>query len=753
MKLCKLFCKGKVRKKMKKISKVLTLGMGCALAASMSMAAMAAETQDNKIVIYATNDVHCGIEQTVDDDGTVETMGYAGVAAVVKSAEEIYLSENVTLIDAGDFAQGGSVGTVSQGAYIVDLMNAVGYDIATLGNHEFDYGMEVLFDDIIANSEFSYVSSNFIDVETGNSLVDAYEIVNYGDIDVAFVGLTTPETFTSSNPTNFQNEAGEYIYSFCEGNDGQDLYDNVQAAIDAALADGAEYVVAIGHMGIEDSATPWKSTDVIANTTGIDVFVDGHSHSTIYETATNEAGEEVYLVQGGTKLSSMSEIIIDKVTGEITVTEIAGYAGQDADVLALVDEINADLEELLQEVVAESAVDLTTMTADGETRAIRSAETNLGNLVADAYRSLMVADVAVTNGGGVRADILAGEITYEEIINVLPFGNEISLIEVTGEQIMQALEMGAMESPNEFGGFLQVSGMTYTINPEIPTPVVTNEYGEFVELVGENRVTDVTVGGEAIDLEKTYTLASHDYLIKSGGDGLTMFKECTIVKDSVYLDNQVLIDYIVEELGGVIGEEYANLEGEGRITIATAEATEEVEEAKWYDEAILFAQENNLIYETAIGTDNPLANADRATVFNALYVYEGSPETGECTFTDIDEESWYAVAAAWAEEIGLSNGDGDGTFQGDREISREEVAAIFVRYNEYKAVEATEEAVTIEFTDADTISAWAGDYVTSAVAQGIMQGNAEGTFAPLANLNIAELATMMMNISEVAVAE
>ncbi len=520
-----------------------------------------------QIVILHTNDVHCAIDQTVEEDGTVSAIGYAGVAAYLSEMQKEYGAGNVTLIDGGDAIQGGTIGTLSDGAYIVDIMNEVGYDIAIPGNHEFDYGMDQFLTLANSRAQYDYICCNFIDLTTGETVFDAYELVDYDGVTVAYVGISTPATFTSSTPAYFQNEAGEYIYSFCQGGEGEELYEAVQNAVDDARANGADYVVAIGHLGIVGSRDNWASEDVIANTTGIDAFIDAHSHEAYSRTAQNADGEEVVLAQTGTKLAAIGKLVIDTESGVITSELVENYSGSDAAVADFVAGIEDEFAAQLQEVVATSEVDLTVNDPETGLRRIRTGETNLGDFCADAYRAMLGADIAFVNGGGIRADIAAGEVTYEDIINVHPFGNEGCVVEATGQQILDALEMGVRNYPEESGGFQQVSGLTYELDASLPSSVVTNDMGEFVEVAGEYRVKNVMVGGEPLDLEGTYTLASHNYMLKDGGDGFTMFEGCKLLKDCVMIDNAMLINYVTEELGGVIGQEYADPHGQGRITI------------------------------------------------------------------------------------------------------------------------------------------------------------------------------------------
>ena len=513
-----------------------------------------AEAEHPVVVVLYTNDVHCGIEDAI---------GYAGLAAYEKAFEK--LGYTVILVDNGDAIQGGPIGTLSKGEYIIDIMNAVGYDVATIGNHEFDYGMDQ-FMALREKAEFPYVSANFCDLE-GNPVLDPYVIRELGDWKVAFVGVSTPETFTKSTPTYFQDEEGNYIYSFCQGEDGAKLYAAVQKAVDDARAEGADYVFALSHLGTDGSSVPYTSSDLIVNTTGIDAVLDGHSHSIWeQEIIQNAAGEDVILSSTGTKLNAVGALTI-AADGTISTALHTESLFQDEEAQAYIASVKELYEATLNEVVATTEVELTVNDPATGERAVRTAETNLGDLCADAYRYVLGSDIAFVNGGGVRANIEAGEITYGEILSVHPFGNMACVVETTGQQILDALEMSARALPDENGGFMQVSGLSFEINASIPSPVVLDEESSFVEISGERRVQNVLVDGEPIDPEGTYTLASHNYMLKSGGDGFTMFKNDTLLQDEVLIDNQVLINYIVDTLGGVVGEEYADPYGQGRITI------------------------------------------------------------------------------------------------------------------------------------------------------------------------------------------
>lgn len=532
----------------------------------------AAAPKKEDVVILYTNDVHCGVSDNVS---------FTGLSLLKNALKDA--GKNVLLVDNGDAVQGDTIGTLSKGEYIIDIMNAVGYDIATIGNHEFDYGMDQFMKNV-EKANFPYVCANFTDA-VGKPIFDAYKIFEIGGRKIAFVGVATPKTFTSSTPSYFQNEAGEYIYTFCEDATGKKMYDAVQRAVNAARAEGAEFVVALTHLGIEADCSPWTSSEVIENTTGIDVFLDGHSHSVLdgSDLVKNKDGKEVILTSTGTKLAyvgcltidaegNLSTMLLDKSV--VSYGKLIGSLQNDNGVAAKIDEINKEFEQLINKVVANTKVDLVTQDpANKETRIVRSQETNLGDLCSDAYRIVSGADIAFVNGGGVRKELPAGEITYGQVISVHPFGNMMCVVEATGQEILDALELSVSKLPGEFGGFMHVSGLKFTADLNVDSTVVLNDKSEFVEVSGARRVKDVTVLNkttgeyEPIDPEKTYTLASHNYMLKSAGDGFTMFKDNKILQDEVMIDNQVLITYLEEKLGGTVGDEYKDPFGEGRITI------------------------------------------------------------------------------------------------------------------------------------------------------------------------------------------
>ena len=506
----------------------------------------------SEVVVLYTNDVHCGVD---------DNLGYQGLA-LVKSTLEAQ-GKKVLLADMGDAVQGGPIGTLSKGEYIIDIMNEVGYDIAIPGNHEFDYGMDQFFK-LVEKAKFPYISANFFDKD-GKAVLEPYKIFDVEGQKIAFVGICTPKTVTTSTPAYFQDDEGNWIYTFGQDEDGKTVYDAVQAAVDAARAEGAEVVVGMGHLGIEADCTPWTSSDVITNTSGIDVMLDGHSHSVIEkEMVKNKEGKDVILTSTGTKLQYVGCLTIKD--GEVD-TALLG----DNELSSFIGDIEKEFKDKINEVVANTDVDLVIHDpANPEQRIIRLSETNLGDLVSDAYRLISGADVSIVNGGGIRDKISQGEITYGEIIAVHPFGNELCVVECTGQEILDALELGVSALPNESGGFLHVSGMSFSVDMNVESTVKRDNDNLFESVEGERRVKDVMIGEEPLDPEKTYTLASHNYLLKDCGDGYTMFSDNVLLQDSVMLDNQVLINYIIENLGGTVGEEYSEPYGQGRITIIEA---------------------------------------------------------------------------------------------------------------------------------------------------------------------------------------
>ena len=527
------------------------LCMLLALAMLLSAAGvMAEEAAAKDILVLFTSDVHCGVEQG---------FGYQGLAII---RNQLAKDNAVILVDNGDAIQGEPVGTMTKGSAIVDIMNAVGYAVAIPGNHEFDYGMENFLDLAKNKAEYPYISCNF--TYKGELVFQPYIIKEVGGKKIAFVGVTTPRTFVTSTPTYFQ-EDGVYVYGFCEG-DGTALYAAVQKAADDARAEGADYVVVMAHLGNEAESSPYTSFDVIGHTNGIDALLDGHEHAVEPNLMVkNKDGVSIPFAACGTKLSYIGYLRI-AADGKLSTGLYDAKDYQAPDVTEAIAAATDALNVKLAEVVAHTDYDLTINDPESGKRIIRIMETNLGDLCADAYRSQAGdVDIALVNGGGIRVTIPAGDITLNDILRVHPFGNALCVVKATGQQVLDALEWTSRNVPEENGGFLHVSGLTYEIHTYLPSTCTQDDKGSFTGVTGEYRVKNVLVNGEPLDLEKEYTVASHNYMLKDGGDGTCMFQSCEILQDSVKLDNQVLIDYIVDVLDGNVGEMYSDPLGQGRI--------------------------------------------------------------------------------------------------------------------------------------------------------------------------------------------
>lgn len=547
--------------------------------------ALAAE---NETVILYTNDVHCAIND------------YPVLAAY--RAELISQGKDVVLVDAGDAIQGEIIGSLTQGEAVVDIMNSVGYDYAVPGNHEFDYGMETFLNLAKNEAEYDYISTNFYYLPSVKPVLAPYEIEDFGDYQVAFVGISTPETITKSTPEYFKDENGNFIYGFpvYPGAMTDDIfYENIQESVDRAINDGADIVVAIGHTGILETTDGWKSTDIIANTDGIDYYIDAHSHETTQSaTYKNENNEDVILTSTGTKFVNFGVLTISENNAEFELVHT-----DDVDVISMTDEAKAAYADVkakvdgynemiadLYEGIGTSEAKLIAYESDN-TWAVRKRETNLGDFVADAYRSVTGADVAIVNGGGIRADIESGNVFKKTLMDVNAFNNAMCVIEVTGQQLIDVLEHGARKCPDSSGSFFQVSGITFEIHTYRESPVISDSLGNFIGIDNTlaRRVANVYVGGEPIDLSATYTLAGSTYVLTQDGDGLTMLAGSKVVQsEGLPCDSEMLIKYFTETLDGVITEDmYGNPDGDGRITLVeesyqSPEADYEIE----YDEKI-----------------------------------------------------------------------------------------------------------------------------------------------------------------------
>ena len=502
------------------------------------------------VTILYTNDVHTYI------DNKSPKPTYAAIAALKKSIEDT--GRDVLLVDAGDHIQGTAYGSMDDGATIIELMNEAGYDLATPGNHEFDYGM-ARAKAVIQEADFPYVSCNWVDLRTGFNVLPSVKFFFVGGRKIAFVGVTTPETFTKSTPAYFMNDAQtKYIYDILGGEDGQKLYDAVQEAIDKAEFWGADTIIGLGHLGVDPSSSPWTSEEVIAHTHGFTAFIDGHSHTVMAnKQVTDASGKAVTLTQTGSYFKNIGKMTVG-ADGTITTELINTYEGLDAAVAATASNWISAVDDMLGEEIAVGDTKFYINDPATGKRRIRSGETNLGDFVADGIYTYfneieeLHCDVAIMNGGGIRTDVEAGPWSFKTCKTVSPFGNVACLMSVTGQQIQDALEFGARfagAEGKENGGFLQVAGARYTIHPMIPNTVQTNDKNVWTGSAATPRVSNVEIYDKTtgtykpLDPNATYALAGMNYTLRNLGDGFAMFDGATLIKDYVSEDYLVMSSY------------------------------------------------------------------------------------------------------------------------------------------------------------------------------------------------------------------
>lgn len=529
---------------------ILVALVGCETNESIRMP----DVPDKPIVIFYENDVHCAVD------------GYAKLAGLRNRQKE--MTPYVTTVSCGDFVQGDVVGAVSEGESIVDIMNEVGYDVVTLGNHEFDFGMSQMFK-LMDMLDAPVVDANFRNLRTEEFPFPAYRIIRYGEVDIAYLGLTTTTTPTSVSPMTFQDGAGNIIYDFTH----EAFYQHVQSCVDKARLEGADYVVALSHLGDVSVDGHPNSLRLIAQTNGIDVVLDGHDHHVIPDTLVrNSEGGFVLLTSTGTKFEYIGLLTLstDGVFTSRLIQTDEESVPVDEDVRLFVEDVKQDVLAEGERVVGYSDVPLSIYDEKGE-RIIRCQEVPIGNLCADAFRITLNTDVALVNGGGIRAGLPAGEITYNNLLSVFPFNNTACSATMTGRQLLDALELSVSYLPDEDGSFMQVSGMKFEVDVSIPSPVVLDEQGLFSHVEGGNRrvgnlrIWDKDSGAyQPIDLDKRYTLASFDYQLKELGSA-GIFRYAELKDDNLGQDVQVLSTYIQQVLDGRIEASYGIVEG--RIVI------------------------------------------------------------------------------------------------------------------------------------------------------------------------------------------
>lgn len=676
--------------------KYLSIILAVVMLLSMQITFVFADTETAEpIVILHTNDIHSKV------DGA---LGYASV----KGWKDYYESRGsaVLVLDAGDNLHGFPVANLSRGGNIVELMNAAGYTAMTPGNHDFNYGAARLIE-LSKMMSFDLLSANFTD-QAGTPVFKACNIYTAGDKKIGIIGISTPETATKTNPLNVQG------YLFNEDK----IAALVQAEIDGLEAAGADYIVALGHLGLDLESAPYRSTDLIAGVTGLDVFIDGHSHTSLEtgQIVKDKAGNDVLLAQTGTQFAAIGKIGVD---GDKITASLIKEAKPDDTVQAIITEQLAEIQPQMDQVISKTDIKLDGNRDPG----VRTQETNLGDLAMDALKYISGADVALINGGAIRVTVEPGEITYGEINSVFPFGNTVATIEITGDDLLAALRHGTQYAPAASGGFPQVAGMSYEIHTYLDT----------------DRVKNVKINGEPLDLEKTYTLATNDF-IKAGGDGYTMLARYPKTADYGALD-EALVKYISEEMDGTVDSRYAK--PQGRIAVMLTPYTDVV--THWARTSIADVVEQNLFKGISAASFQPNAPMTRGMFVTILGRIDGADVSTytESKFTDVDMSQYFGGYVGWATENGITGGITADRFGPNEPVTREQMAVLMTNYCKYIGEgPAGMWAIRLDYTDLDKVSAWADEGVMFSTLRSYITGYPDGSFGPKNKATRAEAAVI-----------
>ena len=662
---------------------------------------------------------------------------YASVAALKDAYEAA--GAQVLLMDAGDFSQGSTSVNVSEGATAVELMNMAGYDVATTGNHEFDFGYANL-KTLMESAEFPILAADAFTAE-GDLAMDGDNFTfQLGDVTVGVFGLATPETATKAHPAKLEG-----VTFLAE----DELFACAQEQVDELTAAGCDYIIALGHLGIDAESTGNRSIDLLENVTGIDVFIDGHSHSDQAAIAeeTNGTGMvgDTILTSTGTQLANVGVVDIAP-DGTIDASSVAtadladqGIVADEA-IVTRATEIKNTINEEYDVVFASTEVAL-----DGERENVRTKETNLGDLITDAMLWQAQKDnenvvAALNNGGGIRASIAAGDITKMAVNTVLPFGNTLYVVEVTGAELLEALEASTYCTPESIGGFPQVSGIKFIINTGAAYDAGENYPGStYAGPNSINRVTILTVGGQAFDADATYTLVTNNFMA-AGGDTYYAFSAAESGYDTGIPLDQVVMDYITEELDGTVT---AARYGQTANRIHTI-SYNDVTAGDWFTPDVIYVTLTGLMNGTGDGF-SPNNNINRAQLVTVLYRMAGQPEvTGENPFTDVPDGQWYTDAVLWAAENNITDGTSETTFSPNDALTREQMATFLYRFANFEAGEPIEVTGDLSgYTDADLVADYAVDAMTWAVGEGVISGIGNNTLAPDNTASRAQMATVL----------
>ena len=721
---------------MKHTKKLLSLLLVLCLVLSLSCTAFAAEAEkplDGKTVILHSNDVHGAIDL------------YAAMAAL-KADYEAQGAE-VILADAGDYSQGTVYVSVNKGADAVTMMNATGYDVVTLGNHEFDYGYAQLVENMKA-AKFQVLCADVLGAD-GKTIYDANTIIEKGGVKIGFFGLETPEAQTKANPKLIQG------LKFLAGADGRELYDCAAAQVADLKAKGADLVVCLAHLGVDESSKPYTSYDLDKNVQGIDFIIDGHSHSVITAGPNGEAIQST-----GTAFANIGVITIDNATKKIVGNElkaiwhteknadgksvtVVDYKTRDEKVAAAAKAIIDPIDKAYGEKFAVSEVALNGAKAPNGNR---DSETNLGDLITDAMLWKVLADaeitvpeenvVAITNGGGIRASIGVGDVTKKDINTVLPFGNTLAVVYVKGSELLEALEASTYCTPESIGGFPQVAGMQFTVATYETYDKNDESYPNSTYYGPKtiNRVTIGSINGKDFDPEATYAVITNNF-VAGGGDTYYAFAAATNQFDTGLPLDEVVMEYITKELKGVIGETYA--EPAGRIVVdqGVAPAIADVQ-SMVMGEASYTAES----YKAYAAVEAKLAaaktEAERVALCAELRAAVSGLKIVENTFDDATS-GWYKPAVDFAQASGLMSGMGDNKFAPDVTTTRAMVAQVMYEL----ADEPDVSGLTCPLSDVDS-TAWYADAVIWAYNAGVVSGYEDGTFRPGRAITRQEMAVM-----------